>query len=152
MGGCPGSHRAAKNGSIAVSLCPNHPTTPRAPQTSITSHILPSLQCCSIPKAEKVHLPAPCPPPLPPQCPLLPPMPQHSRTHQHMLLLLLTVQGMRGDNETCLRVDGERPPRETSIGHLSVGTCRRSTFEGNPVATPRTSHLAHSPVLPSSQG
>lgn len=40
-----------------------------------------------------------------------------------MLLLLLPVQGLRGDNEPRLWVDGERAPRETPIGHLPVGTC-----------------------------
>lgn len=49
---------------------------------------------------------------------------QHSPTHQHVLLLLLAVQGMCGDNKPCLWVDGERSPKETPIGHLPIGTCR----------------------------
>lgn len=51
-------------------------------------------------------------------------MHQHSPTHQHVLLLLLAVQGMCGDNKPRLWVDGERPPRESPIGHLPIGTCK----------------------------
>lgn len=103
------------------------------------------LMSCPPPAVESTNAP-PCAP-YPMFGALL--VPQHSPTHQHMLLLLLAVQGVCGGDEPCLWVDGEGPPRETPIGHLPIGTCMEKHGLSSPAATPEAPHLAAAVNLPS---